>query len=347
MPIHAGGMQYHAGDAQPILQARPRLQARPFRRAAGDVERRKEAPTKPRRQSRSRSGAYASSVADANSANPPQGRDQHVRTRAAHRARGRASRPVSDRYRILEKLGQGGAGVVYKAIDRSLNRQLALKTLRDELAEDRGMLDRFVHEAQVVAQLSHPAIIPVHDLGQLTDGRWFITMMEIRGSTFRELVSRIHKARRGGPFVPTDDGWTLRRAIQAFRTVCEAMAFAHRKGVVHRDLKPDNIMVGDFGEVHVLDWGLALVLTDSETTAPETLASVETGVRDLDRISTRHGVVVGTPAYMPRAGASRSGAGPWSDVWALGAILYAMLYGRGPPGAGPTKCWRRCKPRRR
>ena len=102
-------------------------------------------------------------VGDANSANLSQGRDQHVRTRAAHRARGRASRPVSDRYRILEKLGQGGAGVVYKAIDRSLNRQLALKTLRDELAEDRGMLDRFVHEAQVVAQLSHPAIIPVHD----------------------------------------------------------------------------------------------------------------------------------------------------------------------------------------
>jgi len=259
-------------------------------------------------------------------------RDRKVRVRAAHRARSRASRPVSDRYRILEKLGQGGAGVVYKAVDRSLNRVLALKTLRDELAEDRGMLDRFVHEAQVVAQLAHPAIVPVHDLGQLADGRWFLTMMEIRGSTFRELVSRIHKARRGGPFVPTDDGWTLRRAIEAFRTVCEAVAFAHRKGVVHRDLKPDNIMVGDFGEVHVLDWGLALVVSDAETTAPEALESLETGAWDLDRINTRHGVVVGTPAYMPpeQARADRDAMGPWSDVWALGAILYALLYGRAP-----------------
>ena len=258
--------------------------------------------------------------------------DRRVRIRAAHRARSRASRPVSDRYRILDKLGQGGAGVVYKAIDRSLNRELALKTLRDELAEDRGMLDRFVHEAQVVAQLAHPAIVPVHDMGQLPDGRWFITMMEIRGSTFRELVSRIHKARRGGPFVPTEDGWTLRRAIEAFRTVCEAVAFAHRKGVVHRDLKPDNIMVGDFGEVHVLDWGLALVLSDSETSAPAALEAMETGAWDLDRTNTRHGVVVGTPAYMPpeQARADREAMGTWSDVWALGAILYALLYGRAP-----------------
>ncbi len=258
--------------------------------------------------------------------------DRRVRIRAAHRSRSRASRPVSDRYRILDKLGQGGAGVVYKAIDRSLNRELALKTLRDELVQDRGMLDRFVHEAQVVAQLAHPAIVPVHDLGQLPDGRWFLTMMEIRGSTFRELVSRIHKARRGGPFVPTEDGWTLRRAIEAFRTVCEAVAFAHRKGVVHRDLKPDNIMVGDFGEVHVLDWGLALVLTDMEQTGTEALDSLETGAWDLDRISTRHGVVVGTPAYMPpeQARADREAMGPWSDVWSLGAILYALLYGRAP-----------------
>jgi len=259
-------------------------------------------------------------------------RDRKVRTRAAHRARSRASRPVSDRYRIIEKLGQGGAGIVYKAIDRSLNRELALKTLRDELADDRGMLDRFVHEAQVVAQLAHPAIVPVHDLGQLPDGRWFLTMMEIRGSTFRELVSRIHKARQGASFIPTDDGWTLRRAIEAFRTVCEAIAFAHRKSVIHRDLKPDNIMVGDFGEVHVLDWGLALVMDDGEASAPEALESIETGSWDLDRVSTRHGVVVGTPAYMPpeQARADRSAMGPWSDVWSLGAILYALLYGRAP-----------------
>ncbi len=261
-----------------------------------------------------------------------------VRTRTAYRARSRASRPVSDRYRVLDEIGKGGAGIVYRALDRSLNRELALKTLRDELADDRGMLDRFVQEAQVVAQLAHPAIIPIHDLGQLPDGRWYLTMMEVRGLTFRELISQLHKARNGGGFVPTEDGWTLRRCIEAFRTVAEAVAFAHQKGVIHRDLKPDNIMVGDYGEVHVLDWGLALVQSDGETSGHD-FDSLETGQWEVERNSTRHGVVVGTPAYMPpeQARADRSKMGPWSDVWALGAILYALLYGRAPYRGKPNE----------
>jgi len=253
-----------------------------------------------------------------------------VRVRDPAQTQELATRPLPERYRDLAILGRGGAGEVRRVLDRTLNRVVAVKVLREELAQDVGMVRRFMHEAQVVAQLAHPAIVPVHDLGQLADGRWYLTMKEVQGRTLREVIAAVHAARKGGAFVPTADGWTLRRLLDAFGTVCEAVGFAHSRGVLHRDLKPDNVMVGDYGEVYVLDWGLAKVLAQPE---PPPLDGAALSVSTDARASrTRHGIVVGTPAYMPPEQARGDGdaVGPWSDVWSLGAILYAILYGRPP-----------------
>jgi Serine/threonine protein kinase len=229
------------------------------------------------------------------------------------------------RYENLGPLAKGGAGVIYRVHDRILNRVVVMKTLRPEYATNNGMITRFLHEAQVVAQLQHPAIVPVHDLGQLPDGRWFLTMKEIQGRTLRELVSELHTARLDAAraaddsslgFVPLQDGWTFRRVIDAFRTVCAAVGFAHARGVLHRDLKPDNIMVGDFGEVLVLDWGLAKLMHAGE--GGEALVDPWTLVAERAP-HTLQGTVVGTPAYMASEQAEGDAArlGPWSDVWSL------------------------------
>ncbi len=246
--------------------------------------------------------------------------------------------PLEQRYKVSTLIGKGASGLVHRARDRALNRVVAIKTLKEELAERRGMVARFIREARIVAQLEHPAIVPVHDLGQLPDGRWYITMKEVSGSTLRQLIKGLHKARGHGPFVATDDGWTFRRSIDAFRTVCAALGFAHDRGVIHRDVKPDNIMVGAYGEVLLVDWGLAKVLAEPES---DPLASgdditspwvAERGTR------TRHGVVVGTPAYMSpeQARGETDRVGVRSEIWSLGGVLYTILYGR-PPYRGRSK----------
>jgi serine/threonine-protein kinase len=257
-----------------------------------------------------------------------------VRLPNAKKVRDLVAAPPRERYREGNLIGKGGAGEVRRSLDRALGRVVAVKTLRPELAKDAGMVVRFMHEAQVVAQLEHPAIVPVHDLGRLPDGRWFLTMKEIQGRTLRELITGLHSARQLGSFVPTSDGWTLRRLIEVFRTVCEAIAFAHSKGVLHRDLKPDNVMVGDYGEVYVVDWGLSRLLNTPSEDEDEHPA----GSPRRREGQTRHGVVVGTPAYMPpeQARGDRDRMGPWSDVWALGALLYAISYGR-PPYRGSAE----------
>ena len=255
--------------------------------------------------------------------------------------------PTAQRYHLMSSIGRGGAGEVHRALDRSLNRIVALKTLQPRLASDAVMIRRFIHEAQVVSQLQHPAIVPIHDLGQLKDGRWFITMKEIKGRNLRELISIIHMP-------GTADGatWTVRRLIGVFRMVCEAVGFAHSRGVIHRDLKPDNVMVGSFGEVLVVDWGLAKIWRGG----PDTVQRMAVASAVLETIpdnslpvspsppvrssmqamsgefATQHGAVVGTPAYMSpeQARGESDRLGPWSDLWALGALLFAILYGRSP-----------------
>jgi serine/threonine-protein kinase len=246
-----------------------------------------------------------------------------------------APRRVEDRYREVRLLGRGGTGEVRQVVDRLLGRKVAIKTLRPEYAARRSMVRRFIHEAHIVGQLEHPAIVPVHDLGQLPDGQWFLTMTEIRGKDLDKVIRRFHKARRGGNVLDLHDGWGLRRFMDVLRTICGAVGFAHAKGVIHRDLKPENVMIGDFGEVLVVDWGLAKILDGSGDNF---------GLDDEDLLvsgssqKTRVGVVAGTPAYMPpeQAHGQIDALGPWTDVWSLGGVLFAMVYGR-PPFRGGAR----------
>ena len=224
------------------------------------------------------------------------------------------------------------------------------------------MRARFLTEARITAALQHPGIVAVHDQGELADGRLWFTMKEVRGRTLREVIDEVHGASRADGFFEAPSGWTFRRLLDAFARISQAVAFAHSRGVMHRDLKPDNVMVGEFGEVLVMDWGLArrvdadlddslagLVSIICRRRAPHgpadpvsALASpwgtpIRTSPR-CPRSMTRQGDVLGTPAYMPpeQALGQREQHGPHSDVYALGAILYHVLSGR-PPYSGTSR----------
>src|SRR4051812_45824775 len=155
------------------------------------------------------------------------------------------------RYVLGGEIARGGMGVVYRATDVTLGREVAVKVLLEQYGPESGVARRFADEARITGQLQHPAIPPVHDLGILPDGRPFLAMKLIKGQTLEELL----KDR-------TDPSADRGRFVAAFEAVCQAVAYAHAHDVVHRDLKPANVMVGSFGEVQVMDWGLAKVLTD-------------------------------------------------------------------------------------
>ena len=202
----------------------------------------------------------------------------------------------STRYTIVKELGRGGMGTVYLAEDRELDRLVAIKVLNlPDLNEERG--NRMVREAQIIARLEHPGIVPVHDVGTLPDGRIFYAMKFVRGSRLDEYAAQ---------------GASLRDRLRKFQAACEAVAFAHAHGVIHRDLKPQNIMIGSFGEVLVLDWGIAKIRSDN----PRSSAFPET-----------EGTVVGTRDYMSPEQA-RGEVDPLderSDIYSLGAVLRFLL----------------------
>lgn len=209
------------------------------------------------------------------------------------------------RYRVLSNLGHGGMGSVYRVEDSVLGRQVALKVIGFSDA-DGELANRLVHEARVLAQLEHPGIVPVHDVGVLPDGRMFYTMKLVHGKRLDEFVS---------------DVTSLNERLRVFQRICEPVAFAHVHGVLHRDLKPQNIMIGPFGEVLVMDWGLSKLLADrSDSTA------VSDGVTR-DGSMTQHGAILGTPGYMSpeQAGGDTGAVDRRSDVYSLGAILKSLL----------------------
>ena len=232
-----------------------------------------------------------------------------------------AMRRLEDRYTDLGSLGAGGMGEVRRVKDERLGRVLALKILRPDLVNDQAAVARFVEEAQTAAQLQHPGIVSVHDLGRLPDGRWFFTMDEIHGRSLRQLVKEVHRGSPGSLWCPSASGWTLQRLTQAFLQVCEAVAFAHARGVVHRDIKPANVMVGDLGEVLLVDWGLAKVRGGEDEVVT---------MRSTGGFETRPGRIAGTPNYMAPEQAEGQEVGPPADVWALGGTLYALLCGKAP-----------------
>jgi len=248
---------------------------------------------------------------------------------------------LPDRYVDMGLLGRGGMGEVRRVLDRQLNRSVALKILHARFVGEE-LVARFIEEAQVTAQLEHPSIVPVHDVGRLSDGRLFFTMKEVQGGTLRSAIQDVHEASEPDAWGAAPSGWTFRRLIDAFNKVCEAVSYAHARRVIHRDLKPANVMVGHFGQVLVLDWGLAKVLnehadlqaggdpTPLDEAAESNLVPVHSD--RADRYATRAGVVGGTILYMPpeQALGMSERMGPQADVYALGAILYEIIAGRPP-----------------
>src|SRR5262245_13723505 len=217
------------------------------------------------------------------------------------------------RYEVFEQVGQGGMGTVLRGRDPELDRELAIKTLRVEHRASAGLARRFLEEARIGGQLQHPGVVPVHELGT-ADGLPYFTMKLVRGRTLAELLQE-----RSSPA----DG--LPRLLQVFEQVCQTVAYAHSRGILHRDLKPDNIMVGAFGEVQVMDWGLAKVL---DRPGEEGTVHPASDVR----LQTQAGTVAGTPAYMaPEQARGEVGQlDARADVFGLGAILCAILTGRPP-----------------
>ncbi len=259
-----------------------------------------------------------------------------------------------ERYRFSGEIARGGMGSIQDVWDEDLGRRMAMKVMlrpsdRDARAvsvpPDGRTVARFLEEVQIMAQLDHPGILPVHDLGIDGDGRLFFTMPLVQGREFGEVL---RLARDG------EDGWTPTRALGVLLKVVEAVAFAHTRGVVHRDLKPENVMVGRFGETYVMDWGLARILEGPRpNSAGSTLGWLEAKRRASagDRSSERSGAgeprtkseqdtldgdIVGTPGFMApeQACGDHRAVGPAADIYSLGAILYQLLTGH-PPHLDP------------
>ncbi len=239
---------------------------------------------------------------------------------------------LKGRYDFLEEIARGGMGAVFRISDPVLQRELAMKVVLGDRSGDAPpqRLRRFLREARVTAQLSHPGIVAVHELNSDADGRFYFTMDRVEGKEFRDVM---RQARDG------KDGWDRDRLLEVLLRVCDTLEYAHSRGVVHRDVKPSNIMVGQFGEVFLMDWGLARLLGDKDDDPiddilSDTLLNTAPG----STVITRDGAVVGTPSYMSpeQANPDVGEVGPWTDVYAIGAILYEILSGRPPYRTGDT-----------
>lgn len=241
---------------------------------------------------------------------------------------------LPSRFEDLGLLGVGGMGEVRRVRDRVLNRVVAMKIIQPRVLETRLGRARFLAEAQATAQLQHPGVVPVHDAGQLRDGRDYYVMQQVIGRTLDEVIREVHAVSGPRGYGVSQTGWSFRRLVQAFHAACEAMAYAHARGVIHRDLKPQNVLVGAYGEVFVVDWGLMKIVGSGGPTAEEAEAELGEVLSPADDglPRTLAGRVTGTPAYMsPEQALGQVGKmGPPSDVFSLGLVLYEILWGFSP-----------------
>ena len=257
-----------------------------------------------------------------------------VEARVTSRSAGRLQRLLgapdgapAPRYDDLGLLGRGGRGEVRRMFDHDLGRTLAMKLIGEAFADVAEVQAKFVEEAQLLARLQHPGIVPIYEVGCLVDGRLYFTMQEIHGSDFGAHLEQI-----GGQAL--GDTPALRRLIDTFHRVCDAVAYAHARGVVHRDLKPANIMLGSEGQVLVVDWGIAKALDEAHAPASPT----DDSDADAPRDRTRAGTIVGTPAYMApeQLLGQTDRIDARTDVYALGLILHEILTGEPPGGDDAT-----------
>jgi serine/threonine-protein kinase len=233
------------------------------------------------------------------------------------------------RFQIVRLHDRGALGEVYLARDQQLRRIVALKRIKSAPAVDKEKRTRFVVEAEITGRLEHPGIVPVYSLGTFDDGRPFYAMRFIRGDNLKAAIERFHDQPQAG-----GQSLELRKLLRRFLDVCNAIAYAHSRGVVHRDLKPGNIMLGQYGETLVVDWGLAKSVGRPEPTPAAASMDDRTLVPETgsDLRQTQEGSRLGTPAYMSpeQAGGRINELGPASDVYSLGATLYCLLTGQAP-----------------
>jgi serine/threonine-protein kinase len=240
------------------------------------------------------------------------------------------SPPRGQRFRVLRPHAKGGLGEVFVAHDEELHREVALKEIQERFADRPEYRSRFLLEAEITGCLEHPGVVPVYGLGRYPDGRPYYAMRFVKGDTLQQAIDRFHRGDAPGRD-PGERRLALRGLLRRFVDVCNAVGYAHSRGVLHRDLKPANAILGDYGETLVVDWGLAKVVrrpADSDGAAGVTLRPLSA-----EGLAPTHlGVPIGTPAFMsPEQAAGQVDAlGPAGDVYSLGATLYCLLTGRAP-----------------
>jgi serine/threonine-protein kinase len=242
-----------------------------------------------------------------------------------------SARRAGERFRILRFHREGGLGRVYVARDEELGRDVALKEIRPDKVAEADLRERCVLEAEINGGLEHPGVVPVYSLGTYEDGRPFYAMRLVEGDSVKEAIESYHKAHPR----PDPNAVEFRKLLGRFIDVCEAIAFAHSKGVLHRDLKPHNVMLGRFGETLLIDWGLAKATGRREPAGPEADREATLVPPSGSGHAPTLGVL-GSPQYMSpeQAGGATESLGPSTDVYGLGAILFALLTGEPPVQGG-------------
>ena len=238
--------------------------------------------------------------------------------------KGRGRLGVSERFALGARIGRGGMGEVFAAQDERLNREIAIKVLSGGVDERGELATRFIREAQITAQLTHPNVIPVHSLEQTDSYLPALTMKLVRGGTFQDYIAECTAAQGTPAFQPQRHSLAAR--LEHFLKVCDAMAYSHSRGVIHRDIKPENLMLGSFGEVYVMDWGLARILGTADLPPTTTDLLDEGGAHE-----TQYGMTLGTMRYMSpeQLEGDRDQIGAAADQFALGMTLFELITLRG------------------